>query len=112
MSTAITLANTVFFTTYLPNGGAAQGACAPAEGTGRLYAVSLGSATARNNYDATTDEDERADDLKSAGIPAEVVPIPGTSLENYLLRPDGDIDATGANTRFETYWFEEEDGDL
>jgi len=28
------------------------------------------------------------------------------------LRPDGDIDTTGADTRFETYWFEEEDGDL
>jgi type IV pilus assembly protein PilY1 len=108
LSAAVTLANTVFFTTYLPGGGAAQGACAPSEGSGRLYAVSLGSATARNNYDSTTEEDERADDLKSAGIPAGVVPIP----EDYILRPDGDIDSTGANTRFETYWFEEEDGDL
>ena len=70
--------------------------------------MSLFNATAQNNYDTTTDEPERSDELKSEGIPAEIVPIP----ENYLLRPDGDIDTTGAETRFETYWFEEEDGDL
>jgi len=108
LSSPITLANTVFFTTFLPKGGASLGACAPSEGSGRLYAVSLFSASAVNNYDTTTEEDERSDDLKSEGIPAEIVPIP----ENYLLRPDGDIDTTGAETRFETYWFEEEDGDL
>ena len=39
---------------------------------------------------------------------AEVVSLPPT----YVIRPDLKIERTGATTRFQTYWFEAEDGDL
>ncbi|MDH3977288.1 MAG: PilC/PilY family type IV pilus protein, partial [Gammaproteobacteria bacterium] len=106
LSSPVTIANTVYFTTYVPDEGITQ--CGPKEGGGRLYAVGLKSGWAINNYDVTTEELERSTKLKSAGIPAEVVSIP----KNFILRPDGDFEDTGTSTRIETYWFEEEDGDL
>jgi type IV pilus assembly protein PilY1 len=109
LSTPTTVANTVYFTTYLPPGSSdVTETCGPSEGSGRLYAVSLFDGSARRNYDTTTDELERYTDLKSAGIPAEVVSLP----PNSILRPDLNVEPTGAPTRFETYWYEAEDADL
>ncbi len=108
LATPVTISNTVYFTSYLPNGGVSAGSCGPSEGTGRLYAVSLKNAAARNNYDSTTDEDDRYTDLASPGIPSEIVSLP----PSMILRPDLQIDDTGAPNRFRTYWFEEEDSAL
>jgi type IV pilus assembly protein PilY1 len=108
LSTATTLGGTVYFSTYLPPGASSSGACGPSEGNGRLYAVALTDAHARNNYDTTTDDEERFEELKSQGIPAEVVTLP----PDTILRPDLEIEKTNAPTRVQTYWFESEDSDL
>ena len=108
LATALTIGNTVYFSTYVPVGGSSEGACAPSVGGGRLYAVSLADGTARNNYDQTTEEDERFDELDSQGIPSEVVSLPPSSI----LRPDLKTEETNTTTRFQTYWFEEENSDL
>jgi type IV pilus assembly protein PilY1 len=108
LATALTIGNTIYFSTYVPAAGSSQGACAPSAGGGRLYAVSLADGRARNNYDQTTDEEERFDELDSLGIPAEVVSLP----PNSILRPDLKTEETNTTTRFQTFWFEEEDADL
>ena len=107
LATPTTIGGTVYFTTYLPPGGSSS-TCTPSEGNGRLYAVSFKNAAARNNYDITTEEDERYTTLNAQGIPAEIVSLPPTSI----LRPDLTIERTGAPTRFQTYWFGPEDTDL
>ncbi len=73
-----------------------------------LGSISLLNGEARKNYDVTTDEKERFTELKSSGIPAEVVPIP----EDQILRPDGQFEDVGGTARIETFWFEQEDSDL
>jgi type IV pilus assembly protein PilY1 len=108
LATALTIGNTVYFSTYVPAGGSLEAACSPSVGGGRLYAISLIDGRAVNNYDRTTEEDERFDKLDSAGIPAEVVSLP----PNNILRPDLKTENTNTTTRFETYWLEEENGDL
>jgi type IV pilus assembly protein PilY1 len=108
LSTATTLGGTVYFSTYLPPGSSSSGSCGPSEGNGRLYAVSLKDAHGRNNYDTTTDDEERFEELESQGIPAEVVTLP----PDTILRPDLVIEKTNAPTRVQTYWFESEDSDL
>jgi len=118
LATPLTVTGKVFFTSYLPRGGSAATACAPSEGAGRLYAVSLQNATAVINYDTSDDTSEDPDapnstadrsvELISAGIPAEVVSIP----PNKILRPDLQIDDVNAATRWRTYWYLSEDGDI
>ena len=122
LATPLTMSGSVFFTSYMPQGGSPAVACAPSEGAGRLYAVSLQDASSVINYDSsddapTADDPEgddpssRADrsvDLNSAGIPAEVVSIP----PNKILRPDLQIDTIDVATRWRTYWYMQEDGDL
>lgn len=124
LATALTMSGSVFFTSYMPQGSGSATACAPSEGAGRLYAVSLQDASSVINYDTsddtgsdsgeTGDEDEattkndRSTDLNSAGIPAEVVSIP----PNKILRPDLQIDNVDVATRWRTYWFLHEDTDL
>lgn len=118
LATALTLSGKVFFTTYLPRTAGAASACAPAEGAGRLYAVSFQDATAVINYDTSDDDptnpgepsttNDRFTDLISAGIPAEVVSVP----PNKILRPDLQVDDVDATTRWRTYWYLQEDADL
>ncbi len=108
LSTPTTIGGTVYFTSYLPPGATPSVTCTPAEGNGRLYAVSYKNAAATHNYDVTTEEDERFDTLNAQGIPAEIVSLPPTSI----LRPDLTVERTGAPTRFQTYWFGSEDTDL
>jgi type IV pilus assembly protein PilY1 len=118
LATALTLTGKIFFTTYLPNAGVGATACSPSEGGGRLYAVSLQDATSVVNYDTSDDYPDQdpdqpnstADrfvDLRSGGIPAEVVAVP----PNKILRPDLQIDNVNATTRWRTFWHLEEDAD-
>jgi type IV pilus assembly protein PilY1 len=108
LATPLTIANVVYFTTYLPPGALDEGACSPSEGNGRLYAVALRDAAAVNNYNITTEEPDRYTELASRGIPAEVVSLP----PSFILRPDLQVERAGGNTRLPTYWFESEDADL
>jgi type IV pilus assembly protein PilY1 len=115
LATALTLTGKTFFTTYLPHSGTGATACSPSEGAGRLYAVSLQNATAVINYDTSDDDpsqpdepttkDDRSVELRSLGIPAEVVSVP----PNKILRPDLQIDNVDATTRWRTYWYLQED---
>jgi len=111
----IVIANTVYFTSYLPTGGFNKLTCAPSEGGGNLYAVALRNGSATNNFDTTTEDFERTVLLKSAGIPSEVVAIStqlGIKPSTYILPPGGPIIPTSATPRLKTFWFEEEDTDL
>lgn len=123
LATPLTMSGSVFFTSYLPQGASSSSVCAPSEGAGRLYAVSLQTAVSVINYDTSDDTDpdgdsgdgdaattkaDRSTELISAGIPAEVVSIP----PNKILRPDLQIDTVDVATRWRTYWFLQEDSDL
>ncbi|MDH3614393.1 MAG: PilC/PilY family type IV pilus protein [Gammaproteobacteria bacterium] len=118
LATPLTITGMIFFTTYLPHSGTGATACAPSEGAGRLYAVSLQDAKSVINYDSSDDDPDNPDDpstkndrsveLQSLGIPAEVVSVP----PNKILRPDLQIDNVDATTRWRTYWFLQEDADL
>jgi type IV pilus assembly protein PilY1 len=118
LSTPLTIVGKVFFTTYMPQSGTGATACAPSEGAGRLYAVSLQNATSVMNYDTSDDDpnnpdeptskSDRSVELQSLGIPAEVVSVP----PNKILRPDLQIDDVNATTRWRTFWYLAEDEDL
>jgi type IV pilus assembly protein PilY1 len=118
LATPTTIAGTVLFTTFMPAGASAATRCAPDEGRGRLYAVGLQDARSVINYDTTDDDPnyegeattkaDRTTDLRSPGIPAEVVSIP----PNQILRPDLQIDTIDVTTRWRTFWFLEENSDL
>ena len=123
LATPLTISGSVFFSSYIPPGGGSETACTPSEGGGKLYAVSLQTASAVINYDTSDDPDDpdsggdedaattKADrdvELQSLGIPAEVVSIP----PNKILRPDLQIDNVDVATRWRTYWYLHEDTDL
>jgi hypothetical protein len=118
LATALTLTGKIFFTTYLPHAKTGVTACSPSEGAGRLYAVSLQDATSVINYDTSDDYPDqdpeqpnstadRSVELRSGGIPAEVVSVP----PNKILRPDLQIDNVNATTRWRTFWHLQEDAD-
>jgi type IV pilus assembly protein PilY1 len=117
LATPLTLTGKIFFTSYLPHSETTS-PCAPSEGTGRLYAVSLQDAKSVINYDSSDDDSDNPDEattksdrsveLQSLGIPAEVVSVP----PNKILRPDLQIDNVNATTRWRTYWYLQEDSDL
>jgi type IV pilus assembly protein PilY1 len=118
LATPITLGGRTFFTTYLPNAGLGASACEPSEGGGRLYAVALQDARSVMNYDTTDDnpsdpgkptsKSDRSVELRSLGIPAEVVSIP----PNKILRPDLQIDNVDVSTRWRTHWYLAENVDV
>ncbi|MFN2301845.1 MAG: pilus assembly protein [Gammaproteobacteria bacterium] len=110
-----TISGTVFFTTYLPPGSSETATCGPSEGAGMLYAVSLYDATSTINFDTTDDNpdhpgeatsrSDRSRQLRSGGIPAEVVSLP----PNRILLPDLSTEAVPGTMRWRTFWYENED---
>jgi type IV pilus assembly protein PilY1 len=113
LASSLTVGNTVFFTTYIPPGAVGTDVCGPAEGNGRLYAVSLKNAGPVFNRDAVVDGDEpfvssdRWTDLRAAGIPAEAQYIPAGN-EGVVLVGVETIDFATAS-RWRTFWYLEED---
>ena len=108
LATPLTIGGVTYFTTYLPPGTSGEGSCGPDEGSGRLWAVSLDNASAVNNYDTTTEELERYDELDSKGIPSEVISLP----PDGILKPDLSIEKTEVTTRIRTFWLEKDGGEL
>jgi type IV pilus assembly protein PilY1 len=119
LATPVTISGEVFFTSYLPPGSSTteSASCEPAEGNGRLYAVALKDARSVLNYSAEVGDDEneggttksdRSTELRSPGIPTEVVPLP----PDELLRPDLQSEQLNVRTRWRTFWFQQEDADL
>ena len=113
LASSLTVGNTAFFTTYIPPGAVGTDVCGPAEGNGRLYAVSLKNAGPVFNRDAVVDGDESFDpsdrwtDLRAAGIPAEAQYIPAGN-EGVVLVGVETIDFATAS-RWRTFWYLEED---
>lgn len=113
LAPALTTFGTVFFTSFLPEGGAAQAGtvCAPSEGAGRLYAVKIADGAPVNNYDTTDGngnspeltKTDRFDRLSSGGIPAGVVPI-----GDFVLPPDLVPSSTGGRAFWKTFWYEKQ----
>ena len=110
LSTPLTFGKAIFFTTYIPPGGNEAATCGPGEGSGNLYAVNLGDATAVYNFDTADDPPngdgepnspgDRSEALKSGGIPAQVVFIP----PGKILKPDLTFGDTPGINRFPTFW--------
>ncbi len=112
LAPAITAFGTVYFTTFLPQGGTAVAgtSCAPSEGGGRLYAVNMFTGAPVKNYDTSDGSDDvnltksdRFDPLSSGGIPAEVVPIGG-----YILPPDLEAEPVEGREFWKTFWYEKD----
>lgn len=117
LSAPFTIANTIFFTSYLPPGTSEAATCGPSEGGGILYGVSLADASSTLNFDTTDDDpdnpgeptsrSDRTRELRSGGIPSEVVSLP----PNRILLPDLSTEAIPGSMRWRMYWFEQEHGD-
>jgi type IV pilus assembly protein PilY1 len=76
LSAPITIADAVFFTSYVPPARDTSKTCGPGEGKGRIYALKLANADPVYNYDTTNAEGSLSDrslDLGTPGIPAQVV---------------------------------------
>lgn len=123
LSAPLTLANTVFFTTYLPppaNGAGGAATCGPREGSGFLYALSLTDGAPRYNYDTSTggqtrDPGTRAEDrsiaLETQGIPAQVVHLgspggagPGAGGCTVNVLAGARVFEAPGCPRFRTFW--------
>jgi type IV pilus assembly protein PilY1 len=106
LSTPLISSGVVLFTTYLPRGGT-PGACAPSEGSGRVYVVNLRDGTPY--FDLKSDlaslEADRYEDI-GPGIPPGVKPladqvlVPGKGIGGNQIVPLG-----GRNV-WKVYWRE------
>lgn len=120
LSSPLTAASRVYFTTYLPPRANDSVTCGPGEGGGLYYAVGLKKGTAVFNYnvsdggtsDSPNSAADRFEGLASSGIPTEVV---------YINLPTGDGGevkcALGSDltcrqmpgaTRFRSFWYKDE----
>lgn len=122
---ALTAANRVYFSTYLPPRSNEATTCGPSEGSGLFYAVGLRQATAVFNYNNTdcpaggcadpnapNSARDRFEALSSAGIPADVVYVnipDGAGGEvKCALSSDLHCRTLPGATRFRTFWYKEE----
>ncbi len=105
LSRPLIINRTVFFNSYLPP-GANLDTCAPKEGSGLIYAVSLFDATAVFDFDLSNNVNgvqyDRFDQLANPGIPPASVAL----SPNLLLRPDlSPLPVPGA-ANAPTFWYE------
>jgi type IV pilus assembly protein PilY1 len=120
LAESLTFSNTIIFTTYLPQAGAAvpgSNSCVARQGRNRLYAVSAvdgspilnrdGSADASGNVSKTGDEvEDRWGDLNQSGIaPEAVILFPETSAPTCIVG----VEACGVsftNDPVRTFWYQ------
>lgn len=100
LATADTIGGAIFFTSYVPPSG--SNTCELAEGTGALYAVNLqdGAPVGFAASSSALDKADRFTDLKSGGIPAEIVQLGG----GQYLRPDLITGSRELPSGVKTYW--------
>ena len=119
LSSALTAANRVYFTSYLPPDMHNTTSCTSSEGSGLFYTVSQADGTASFNYNTADGASstggansaaDRARPLASAGIPASPVYVNvadsasvGGSVKCVLASDLQCRSGTGA-TRFRTFW--------
>ncbi len=107
LSSPLIAQGVVLFNTYIPADPDTL-SCAPKEGEGLLYAVSLEQAAPVLNFDSTNDGDgiqlDRFDKLASGGIPSQLVPI------GYgdVLRGDLKFTNLPGFAGAKTFWYEED----
>lgn len=109
LATATTLGGHIYFTTYIPpDTSNNSNDCSPDEGTGRLYTVALNDATAVVDYyvlnGTALEAEDRYRDLKSGGIPAEIVYL----AQDTIMAPDLSKAKTNTKQRWKTYWYPDE----
>jgi type IV pilus assembly protein PilY1 len=112
LATPITIEGSIFLTSYVPPGAGASdaGTCGPAEGSGRLYAVSLQEGGAVVNFYTPNDasgtwvnglgKEDRFTDLLSGGIPEQIVFMP----PDEILRPDLKVEKISMTGAWRTFW--------
>lgn len=124
LSSPLTISNTVYFTSYLPNGtyedevpATDPTTCSPSEGAGLLYAVDLRTGLAAYNYNTADDSNtdggtssarDRYTSLSSAGIPADVVGI-NIDGQAHILPPDLSPVEINSSYLWKTFWYEMKD---
>ncbi len=106
LAQALTIKGKVFLTTYVPPESVDTESCAPAEGGGLFYGISLSDASAVFNFDVSNDAGgsetlERFESMKASGIPAQLVPM----SDGKVIRSDLQIEDTTARTSANTYWY-------
>ena len=121
LSSPLTAAHRVYFTSYVPRPLNDTTSCAPSEGTGLFYAVSLLDGTAVFNFNTAdgagvggtaNSASDRFERMASAGIPSDVVfvnlAIPGGGEAKCLLGADLECRNVPGATRFRTHWRRDE----
>ena len=124
LAAALTAANRIYFTSYLPPRSNEATTCGPSEGGGLFYALGLKKATAVFNYytadcpasgcdgDGPNSARDRFETLSSSGIPTEVVYInvPDASGAEVKCALGSDLNcrALPGATRFRTFWYRDE----
>ena len=111
LSAPITLAGTVFFTTYVPGASADGSSCEGVEiGAGRAYNFDILTTRATIDWDSTGDPVTGRVTSLGGGIPSDVVPVFTEEGVVGIVGVEGGATQLGALTglpRFRTYWFEE-----
>ena len=120
LAESITFANTIIFTTYLPQSGdtvAGSNSCVARQGTNRLYAVSAIDGSPVLNRDNSVDEngnvsptgDDRQDrygELDQSGIaPEAVILFPETSTPTCLVGVES-CGVSFTNDPVRTFWYQ------
>ena len=115
LSSAVTIAGTVLFTTFSPVAGASAGSCAPNQGVGTVFGVSAVDATPTELFETVPGGSGSSDPrvvtvLTRTGIPPEVtILFPPTNPASPVgLVAAESLDLDFANTPVETYWYEQE----
>lgn len=119
LSSALTAANRVYFTSYLPPDLHNTTTCTSSEGSGLFYTVSQADGTASFNYNTADGAGsggggntaaDRARPLDSAGIPSSPVyvnvadPASAGGEVKCVLASDLKCGGSGGATRFRTFW--------
>lgn len=112
LSAPITIAGTVFFTTYLPDAQTSTDQCSANIGGGRAYNFNILNAAATIDWNLDDSVDELGDRSKElgGGIPSDVVPVFTKEGIVGIVGIEGGAAQLGTLSglpRFRTYWYEE-----
>ncbi|MBT6277457.1 MAG: hypothetical protein HOI95_25410 [Chromatiales bacterium] len=116
LSESFTINNQVLFTTFKPVATASSAACAPNQGTGNVYAISLTDGSPGNDLDQVTSgssftRSDRSLTLTRTGIAPEVTvlfpPVAGANPVSLVAAELVELGITSKVQR--TYWYEQED---
>lgn len=104
LSSPLVVAGNVFFTTYLPEGGASEGTCVAQVGNSRLYIVSFRDARPVFNLSGTLSDSGlgKSDRYKQdvEGIGGDVISLG----PKFVMTPGGQVFESGSEGRSRTYW--------